>query len=69
MLNIIASLFGCAHYRCTFPMTATDRCSRSGEKSSATTYVVCLDCGEEFKYDWQQMKVIGSVKRSQPIAA
>jgi hypothetical protein len=21
--------------------------------------VVCLDCGKEFAYDWQQMKVVG----------
>jgi DNA-directed RNA polymerase subunit N (RpoN/RPB10) len=21
-------------------------------------YVVCLDCGKEFAYDWQQMKVV-----------
>jgi hypothetical protein len=22
------------------------------------TYVVCLDCGKEFPYDWQQMRVV-----------
>ena len=22
------------------------------------TYVVCLDCGKEFAYDWQSMKVV-----------
>lgn len=22
------------------------------------TYVVCLDCGKEFAYDWEQMKVL-----------
>ncbi len=22
------------------------------------TYVVCLDCGKEFAYDWKQMKVV-----------
>jgi hypothetical protein len=21
------------------------------------TYVVCLDCGQEFRYDWKQMRV------------
>ena len=24
------------------------------------TYVACLDCGREFPYDWQEMKVITS---------
>ena len=28
------------------------------------TYIVCLDCGKEFAYDWQQMKVVsGSQER------
>jgi len=21
------------------------------------TYVVCLDCGQEFRYDWKEMRV------------
>jgi len=24
------------------------------------TYVVCLECGREFPYDWEEMKVITS---------
>jgi hypothetical protein len=33
------------------------------------TYVVCLDCGKEFAYDWAQMKVAFSLKESsQPVA-
>ena len=24
------------------------------------TYVVCLDCGKEFPYDWNAMKVLSS---------
>jgi hypothetical protein len=22
------------------------------------TYVVCLDCGKEFRYDWHEMKIV-----------
>jgi hypothetical protein len=22
------------------------------------TYVVCLDCGKEFPYDWQRMEIV-----------
>jgi RNase P subunit RPR2 len=62
MLRFIASLFGCAHSRCTFPITATKRCHYRSEGKSATTYVVCLECGKEFPYDWEQMKVVGSAK-------
>jgi len=25
---------------------------------STGTYVVCLDCGKEFAYDWKLMKVV-----------
>ena len=27
------------------------------------TYVACLDCGKEFRYDWQQMRIVGSKAR------
>ena len=56
MLRFVASLFGCAHHHCTFPRTAR----KQGE--IPTTYVVCLDCGKEFPYDWQKMKIIAPVK-------
>jgi len=56
MLRFVDALFGCAHRHCTFPITA----KKPGRVS--TTYVVCLDCGREFPYDWQQMKVVASAK-------
>ena len=70
MLRFINSLFGCAHHRCTFPITATRhiRDCASGEPY-AFTYVVCLECGKEFRYDWQQMKVVGSINRIQQVVA
>lgn len=24
------------------------------------TYIVCLDCGKEFAYDWKQMRVVSA---------
>lgn len=69
MLSFINSLFGCAHNRCTFPITATKRVHYCSDgHSSAFTYVVCLECGREFRYDWQQMKMVGSIKRTQHAA-
>ena len=65
MRTFIASLFGCAHARCTFPITAT----KSAENRHAKTYIVCLDCGREFPYDWERMKVMRSRKRIQCAAA
>jgi len=55
MLAFVASLFGCAHRRCTFPITQRERAL---EGDAAKTYIVCLDCGKEFPYDWQKMKIV-----------
>ena len=35
--------------------------ARRSEAASVTgTYVVCLDCGREFPYDWSEMKIVRS---------
>jgi hypothetical protein len=54
MFRFFDVLFGCAHRHRTFPRTA----KKPGTDS--TTYVVCLDCGKELPYDWQQMRVVTS---------
>jgi RNA polymerase-binding transcription factor DksA len=57
MFQFVASLFGCTHRHCTFPITARHAASaRPAGKQSHTTYIVCLDCGKEIPYDWQKMK-------------
>jgi hypothetical protein len=37
---------------------------KKGRRSPAAcvtgTYVVCLDCGKEFPYDWSQMRIVSS---------
>jgi hypothetical protein len=33
------------------------------------TYVVCLDCGKEFAYDWQAMKVVDAVEPADSLVA
>ena len=56
-------LFGCSHTRYSFPITAK-RSSRRSEAASMTgTYVVCLDCGKEFAYDWERMKVVSKAPK------
>lgn len=61
MSKLLDALFGCPHKHCTFPITA-----KPGRQSSASmiasTYIVCLDCGKEFSYDWQQMKIVRPAK-------
>jgi len=60
MFRFVASLFGCSHRRCTFPITSSRRAGEdSGVKrgESHGTYIVCLECGQEFAYDWNRMKL------------
>jgi hypothetical protein len=57
LANVLDVLFGCSHKNYSFPRTV-----RHGARSPAAavtgTYVVCLDCGREFPYDWKAMKVM-----------
>jgi len=53
-------LFGCTHERYTFPLTVLGESRRSEAAALTGTYVVCLDCGKEFPYDWQAIKVMHS---------
>ena len=65
MISKLADLlFGsCQHTRYSFPVTVR-RAKRRPQAATLTgTYVACLDCGKEFPYDWQQMKVITSPER------
>lgn len=60
MSRIFDVLFGCPHHRYTFPMSRKPSMSRNSATPPTTngTYVVCLDCGREFPYDWRQMKIL-----------
>ena len=48
--------FHCAHKHTSFPITL--RLRRDGTGMAARTYVVCLDCGREFPYSWEEMKML-----------
>lgn len=62
--SLLSALFGCSHQHTTFPQTPTRRHSGppllGGTRNG--TYVVCLDCGKEFAYNWEQMRI------GQPVA-
>ena len=58
-MGFLDLMFGCAHKRFSFPITVRGAKRRSSEAASLTgTYVVCLECGHEFPYDWNEMKVV-----------
>lgn len=60
LINVLDLLFGCWHKHYSFPITAKGARSHSEAASVTGTYVVCLDCGKEFAYDWNQMKVVST---------
>ncbi|HET6840761.1 MAG TPA: hypothetical protein VFK06_03620 [Candidatus Angelobacter sp.] len=60
MASLLDMLFGCWHKNLTFPLTSKRGQRRSNAASATGTYVVCLECGREFPYDWEEMKVIGA---------
>ena len=60
MLKILDALFGCSHKRYTFPITTRSGHRRSAAAALTGTYVVCLECGKEFPYDWREMKVVSA---------
>ena len=49
---VLSFIFRCQHRRTTFPLTQVKSRDSDGE-----TYVVCLDCGKQFAYDWEHMRV------------
>lgn len=61
--KLVEALFGCRHARYSFPVTIRRATQRPPAAVLTGTYVACLDCGREFPYDWQEMKVITSPER------
>jgi len=64
-MSVFDALFGCSHKHCSFPITVRGKLRQRAAASVTGTYVVCLDCGQEFPYDWDSMKMV----RSKPMAA
>jgi len=58
-MSLFDLVFGCSHKRCSFPMTTRGAKRQRTPAASVTgTYVVCLDCGKEFPYDWKAMRIV-----------
>ena len=65
-MMFLSKLFGCSHSRTTFPMTP-GRCIATPPVLGAPrsgTYVVCLDCGKVFAYDWEHMRIGAEIPRA-----
>ncbi len=62
MIAFLADLlFRCPHRRLTRPITPV---SKPGVPSGET-YVVCLECGKQFYYDWEKMRLGGPAERDE----
>jgi hypothetical protein len=61
--RLMETMFGCWHSRYSFPMTVRAGSRRNQAAARLGTYVVCLDCGKELAYDWQQMRVTNARPR------
>ena len=67
--KMMDAVFGCRHARYSFPLTIRANSRRATSASRIGTYVVCLDCGREFAYDWQAMKVVDTVEVGDSVIA
>ena len=56
--NLLDALFGCWHLHYSFPITMRAGSRRTYATFPTGTYVVCLECGKELRYDWDEMKVV-----------
>lgn len=67
-MGFLDMLFGCSHKKLSFPITVRGVRRRSPAASVTGTYVVCLECGQEFPYDWKEMRVLrGSSAAAAPV--
>jgi len=66
LLDMLLSF--CTHGRYTFPMRIKAGQHRSEAAEMTGIYVVCLDCGKELAYSWDEMKVVSASTRMRPHA-
>jgi hypothetical protein len=67
MVNRILQLLSirCSHKKISQPFAASASVRRAGNSDWDTPtpasrhYVVCLDCGQKFDYDWANMRMMG----------
>lgn len=60
--SLYDTFFRCGHRRMSFPRKPV---TKPGAPQ-AEMYVVCLDCGKQFHYDWEKMRIGNAVEVSAP---
>lgn len=61
--SLLNLLFRCSHRRLTRPVAPI---TKAGQPHSQS-YVVCLDCGKQFEYDLNQMRIGKAIGRSHEV--
>ena len=60
---------GCTHKKTTFPLSVRAGKNNRNQSAGYDTYVVCLDCGKEFAYSWDEMRIVPDAgRRVSPVA-
>ena len=58
MIDSLFKIFlSCPHRRLGFPITVKRDAYVSGSRYGMRTYVICLDCGTELPYSWDEMRI------------
>lgn len=61
MGGLSSLFFGCSHRNTSRPFTSRQRAAETfGGVNNSGTYIVCLDCGKEFPYSWEEMRVLSN---------
>jgi hypothetical protein len=60
-LSTFDFLFGCWHRRLSFPFSVKPGQRGPSAAHHTGTYVVCLKCGKEFPYDWENLGLVSEV--------
>jgi|ERR1051326_5202979 hypothetical protein len=56
--SLFNTLVFCSHRRISFPMTIRRRTHAfSSALCGNQTFVICFDCGKEFSYNWEEMRI------------
>ena len=61
--TVLNLLFRCPHHRLTRPVAPI---TKAGQPHS-DSYVVCLDCGKQFAYDLQEMRIGKAIDHSHDV--
>src|SRR3989442_15179736 len=55
--SLVKTFLSCSHRKLAFPITVKNDPHVPGSRYGRRTYVICLDCGTELPYSWEEMRI------------